>query len=95
MKLNCSLSFRPLDWSQRVQHLLDFEGRRLSANCEVVSSDLELSNGLKVRELSAKLQIVDSTQKDLLLFPKYTLGSLSSIQHTILNTQHSFQGSLF
>jgi hypothetical protein len=77
MKLNCALTLRPLDWSQRVQHLLDFEGRRLSASCEVVSSDLELSGGLSVEKLPAKLQIFEKTQKDLSIFPKYTLGWLS------------------
>jgi hypothetical protein len=94
MKLNCALTLRPLDWSQRVQHLLDFEGRRLSASCEVVSSDLELSGGLSVEKLPAKLQICEKTQKDLSIFPKYTLGWLrATIRHKILNTHHSFQGS--
>jgi hypothetical protein len=84
MKLNCALSFRPLRWSQRVQHLLNFEGRRLSADCEVVSSDLELGDGPKVKTLLAEFQILDkTTQKDLSMFkdlgklPEWMIGSLS------------------
>jgi hypothetical protein len=77
MKLNCGLSLRPLEWSQRVQRLLDSEGRRLSATCEVASSDLELSEGLRMGKLSAEVQILERTQIDLSIFPERTIGWLS------------------
>ena len=77
MQLNCGLSLRPLAWGQRVQHLLDFEGLRLSANCEVASSDLELGDGPRIKNLSANIQIFEKTKKDFSTFPKYTVGWLS------------------
>jgi len=85
-KLNCGLSLRPLEWTQRVQHLLHFEGRQLSANCEVASADLELSQGVRVGKLSAEVQIFEKTQKDLSTFPKYTLGWLSF--HPAQDSEH-------
>jgi hypothetical protein len=77
-KFSCGLSFRPLGWSQRLQQggSPDFEGRRLSADCEVVSSDLEFSNGPKVKGLLAKFKILDKTQMDLDLSMFKDLGKL-------------------
>jgi hypothetical protein len=86
MKLTCGLSLRPLEWTQWVQHLLHFEGRRLSASCEVASADLELSQGLRVGKLSVEVQILEKTQKDLSTFPEYTIGWLSF--HPAQDSEH-------
>ena len=54
------IDLRPTDWVQGVEHHGDtgVEGRRFIANCKVRAlSELELSNGLRLEDLRAQMQI--------------------------------------
>ena len=74
------IDLRPTDWVQGVEHHGDtgVEGRRFIANCKVRAlSELELSNGLRLENLRAQMQIFETSrmQHQLSTLPKDILGA--------------------
>jgi len=57
------IDLRPTDWVQGVEHHGDtvVEGRSFIANCKVRAlSEVELSNGLRLEDLRAQMQIFET-----------------------------------